>query len=58
LLLIARKRRDRDVVVATVKLNSWALQFADESLQSDREVVSAAASHVSEGGIALLLPRR
>ena len=43
-------RRDKEAVLAAVKQNGMALEFADPALQKDKEIVLAA---VTQNGMAL-----
>ena len=40
-------QKDREIVMAAVKQNGWALQYADKSLQKDRKIVMAAVKQDS-----------
>ncbi len=42
-----RFKKDREIVLAAVQQNGWALQFADESLKKDRAIVLAAVKQYS-----------
>ena len=42
--LAGELRRDREVVLAAVSQNGWAIQFAPEELRADQEIVEAAVA--------------
>ena len=45
---LKKYHNDRDVVMAAVETDGWALQYATEELKADKEIVTVAVKRFSE----------